>query len=162
MMRSRGRCSGSGRRAGLHRSKPCTLIFAFAAASCAAAAASEAFSCSSQSAADCRNRSGMTVRQKSTWAPALSLSTCSRRSSAACPWLAAAAQNRNGAWAKRVLAVNGIVLLTFPASLAIFMRRPEYYRAPLFLTAVVLVTVISLLTVVAAWLVGRSQRSTRL
>lgn len=71
-------------------------------------------------------------------------------------WLAAAAQNRNGTWARRVLAVNGIVLLTFPVSLAIFMRRPEYYRAPLFLTAVVLVTVISLLTVVAAWLVGRS------
>jgi hypothetical protein len=70
-------------------------------------------------------------------------------------WLAAA-HNRNGTWARRVLAVNGIVLLTFPASLAIFMRRPEYYTAPLFLTAVVLVTVISLLTVVAAWLVGRS------
>ena len=71
-------------------------------------------------------------------------------------WLAAAAHNRNETWARRVLAVNGIVLLTFPASLAIFMRRPEYYRAPLFLTAVVLVTVISLLTVVAAWLIGRS------
>jgi uncharacterized membrane protein len=71
-------------------------------------------------------------------------------------WLAAAAQNRNQTWARRVLVVNGTVLLTFPVSLAVFMRRPEYYTAPLFLTAVMLVTVISLLTVVAAWLVGYS------
>jgi hypothetical protein len=73
-------------------------------------------------------------------------------------WLAAAAQNRNAAWARRVLVANGIVLLTFPACIAMFMRRPEYYTAPLFLTGVALVTVISLLTVVAAWLVGRSNR----
>jgi hypothetical protein len=70
-------------------------------------------------------------------------------------WLAAAAQNRNAAWARRVLLVNGIVLLTLPASIAVFMRRPEYYTAPLFLTGVILVTVISLLTIVAACLVGR-------
>ena len=71
-------------------------------------------------------------------------------------WLAAAAQNRNEMWARRVLAVNGVVLLTFPVFLAIFMLRPEYYTAPLFLTAVTLVTVISLSTVVAAWLVSRN------
>jgi hypothetical protein len=53
------------------------------------------------------------------------------------------------------LLVNGIVLLTLPASIAVFMRRPEYYTAPLFLTGVILVTVISLLTIVAACLVGR-------
>jgi len=70
-------------------------------------------------------------------------------------WLAAASQNRNAAWARRILTVNGIVLLTLPASIAIFMRRPEYYTAPLFLTGVILVTIISLLTIVAAWLVGR-------
>jgi hypothetical protein len=70
-------------------------------------------------------------------------------------WLAAAAQNRRAAWARRVLIVNGIVLLTLPASIAVFMRRPEYYTAPLFLTGVILVTVISLLTIVAACLVGR-------
>jgi hypothetical protein len=74
-------------------------------------------------------------------------------------WLAAAAQSRNETWARRVLLVNGIVLLTFPASIAVFMRRYEYYTAPLFLTGVVLVTVISLLTVVAAWLVGRNSAS---
>ena len=72
-------------------------------------------------------------------------------------WLAAASQNRNAAWARRVLTVNGIVLLTLPASIAIFMRRPEYYTAPLFLTGVILVTIISLLTIVAAWLVARDR-----
>ena len=70
-------------------------------------------------------------------------------------WLAAAAQNRNAPWARRVLMVNGIVLLTLPASIAVFMRRPEYYTAPLFLTGVILVTVISLLTIVAAWMIRR-------
>jgi len=74
-------------------------------------------------------------------------------------WLAAAAQNRNSTWARRVLVVNGIVLLTFPAFIAVFMRRPEYYSAPLFLTGVILVTVISLFTAVAAWLVGRGGAS---
>jgi uncharacterized membrane protein len=73
-------------------------------------------------------------------------------------WLAAASQNRNQTWARRVLIVNGMVLLTFPVCLAVFMRRPEYYAAPLFLTAVMLVAVISLLTVVAAWLVVRNQQ----
>jgi hypothetical protein len=71
-------------------------------------------------------------------------------------WVAAASQNRHAAWARRILMVNGIVLLTLPASIAVFMRRPEYYTAPLFLTGLALVTVISLLTIVAAWLVGRS------
>jgi hypothetical protein len=70
-------------------------------------------------------------------------------------WLAAAAQNRNAPWARRVLLVNGIVLLTLPICLAIFMRRPEYYTAPLFLTGVILVTLISLLTIVAAWMIRR-------
>src|SRR5450755_2877699 len=59
-------------------------------------------------------------------------------------WLAASAQNRNQAWARRVLIVNGMVLLTLPASIAMFMRRPEYYRAPLFLAGVVVVTLLSL------------------
>jgi hypothetical protein len=58
-------------------------------------------------------------------------------------------------WARRVLRVNGVVVLTFPVSLAVFTRRPEYYTAPLFLTAVMLVAVISLLTLLAACLVGR-------
>jgi hypothetical protein len=77
-------------------------------------------------------------------------------------WLAAAAQNRNAAWARRVLMVNGIVLLTLPICLAIFMRRPEYYTAPLFLTGVILVTLISLLTIVAAWMIRRGAAGERL
>ena len=71
-------------------------------------------------------------------------------------WLAASVQNRHSAWARRVLMVNGIVLLTLPASIAVFMRRPEYYTAPLFLTGVILVAIISLLSIVAACLLGRS------
>ncbi|HSZ00168.1 MAG TPA: hypothetical protein VK788_11765 [Terriglobales bacterium] len=71
-------------------------------------------------------------------------------------WVAAASQNRHAAWARRILMMNGIVLLTLPASIAVFMRRPEYYTASLFLVAITLVAVISLLTIVAAWLVGRS------
>jgi len=71
-------------------------------------------------------------------------------------WVAAASQNRHAAWARRILMMNGIVLLTLPASIAVFMRRPEYYPAALFLVAITLVAVISLLTIVAAWLVGRS------
>jgi len=74
-------------------------------------------------------------------------------------WVAAASQNRHAAWARRVLMVNGIVLLTLPVSIAVFMRRPEYYTAPLFLAGVMLVTIISLLTVVAACLVGRGSTS---
>jgi len=57
-----------------------------------------------------------------------------------------------------VLFINGMVLLAFPISLAVFMRRPEYYTAPLFLVAVILVAVISLMTIVAAWLVRRGAR----
>jgi uncharacterized membrane protein len=72
-------------------------------------------------------------------------------------WLAAAYENRNEIWASRVLLVNGIVLLTFPVTLALFMRSPEYYTAPLFVVAVILVGGISLMTIVAAWLVGRGR-----
>jgi hypothetical protein len=71
-------------------------------------------------------------------------------------WLAASAQNRNQAWARRVLIVNGMVLLTLPLSIAMFMRRPEYYRAPLFLAGVVVVTLVSLSAGVAAWLACRN------
>jgi hypothetical protein len=45
--------------------------------------------------------------------------------------------------------------LTLPASIAVFMRRPEYYTAPLFLTGVILVTLISVLTLAAAWMIRR-------
>jgi hypothetical protein len=74
-------------------------------------------------------------------------------------WLAAAVQNRNQTWARRLLVVNGVALLTFPVSLALFMRRPEYYTAHLFLAAVILVGAISLMTLIAAWLVGRGGAS---
>ncbi len=74
-------------------------------------------------------------------------------------WLAAGIQNRNQTWARRLLVVNGDALLAFPLALGLFMRRPEYYTAPLFLTAVILVTAISLMTLIAACLVGRGRVS---
>jgi hypothetical protein len=64
-------------------------------------------------------------------------------------WLAAAGAKGGEVWAGRVLIVNTIAMLTLPTSIAVFMRRPEYYRAPLFLTGVGLVAIISLLMVPA-------------
>ena len=49
-MRSRGRCSGSGRRAGLRRSNDGTVIFSLAAAAAIWAAASACAASSSRSA----------------------------------------------------------------------------------------------------------------
>jgi hypothetical protein len=72
-------------------------------------------------------------------------------------WLAAAAQGRGEAWAKRVLVVNCLVAFTLPVSVAIFMRRPEYYRAPLFLAGVGLVAVTSILMALATWLLQSRQ-----
>jgi hypothetical protein len=60
-------------------------------------------------------------------------------------WLAAASRGRNDAWATRILVADTIVGLTLPVSIAVLMRRPEYYTAPLFLTGVGLVAVLSLL-----------------
>jgi hypothetical protein len=56
--------------------------------------------------------------------------------------------------------VNTIAMLTLPASIVVFMRRPEYYRAPLFLTGVGLVATISLLMVPATIVLicGRSKK----
>ena len=68
MIRSRGRCAGNGRRAGIRRSKLRTAIFASAAANSASVSAAEASSCKSASfnsscsriaprSEDCPNRS---------------------------------------------------------------------------------------------------------
>jgi hypothetical protein len=72
-------------------------------------------------------------------------------------WLAAS-RERDEAWATRILIGNTIAILTLPVSIAVFMRLPEYYRAPLFLTGAGLVAIISLLTVAATWIriAGRS------
>lgn len=47
-------------------------------------------------------------------------------------WLAARAAEGGDAWAKRVLLVNVLVVFSLPLAVAVLMRRPEYYRAPLF------------------------------
>ena len=66
-------------------------------------------------------------------------------------WLAASREGNEG-WATRTLIVNTIVMFTLPVSVVVFMRRPEYYAAPLFLTGVGLVGVVSLLMVAATWI----------
>jgi len=70
-------------------------------------------------------------------------------------WLAAASRERGAQWAKRILVVNTVVMFTLPVSIAAFMRRPEYYTAPLFLTGAGLVAVISLLMAVATYILHR-------
>ena len=74
-------------------------------------------------------------------------------------WLAAVAATRGEPWARRVLAINALVLLTLPVSIAACMRQPEYYTAPLFVTGVALVAMISLLMIVALCLLAGRQRA---
>ena len=66
-------------------------------------------------------------------------------------WLAGPAAERGEAWGKRILVVNALAVFVLPVSVVAFMRRPEYYRAPLFLTGVGLVAVISFLMGVAIY-----------
>lgn len=75
-------------------------------------------------------------------------------------WLAAGARNLGQAWATRIIVANTVVMLTLPVSVAVFMRRPEYYTAPLFVTGVTLVAIISLFMLAAAYAVtsGRGSR----
>jgi hypothetical protein len=65
-------------------------------------------------------------------------------------YFAAAPANRRHALAKRILLVNALAVSSLPVSLLLFMRRPEYYSAPLFLAGTLLVALVSLLTLVAA------------
>jgi hypothetical protein len=74
-------------------------------------------------------------------------------------WLAAVSRERDAQWAKRILVVNSVVMFTLPVSIAVLMRRPEYYTAPLFLTGVGLVALISLLMAVATCIFLRGQRA---
>ena len=77
-------------------------------------------------------------------------------------WLAAIASERGELWALGIVVANTIVVFTLPLSIAVFMRRPEYYTSPLFLTGVLLTLVISLLMAVATTsLVRRRWRSGR-
>ena len=74
-------------------------------------------------------------------------------------WLAAGAAEDGEVWAQRVLLVNVVVVFTLPLAVAVLMRRPEYYRAPLFLTGVSLVAVISLFMATAAWILASRANS---
>jgi hypothetical protein len=64
-------------------------------------------------------------------------------------WLAAVASERGELWALRILVTNTIVVFTLPLTIAAFMRRPEYYAAPLFITGILLAFVLSLLMALA-------------
>lgn len=68
-----------------------------------------------------------------------------------------AARDSGQVWARRVLAINALTVLTLPISVAVFMRQPEYYTAPLFLTGVGLVAIISFLMLGAAFLIGKRE-----
>lgn len=70
-------------------------------------------------------------------------------------WLASGTKESAQPWAKRVLLVNATVVVTLPVCLAIFMRQPQYYHAPLFLAGVGLVAVVSLLMIAASILMTR-------
>jgi hypothetical protein len=50
---------------------------------------------------------------------------------------------------RRILLVNAAAVLALPVSIVAFMRRPEYYTAPLFLLGTLLVAAISVLTLAA-------------
>jgi hypothetical protein len=76
-------------------------------------------------------------------------------------WLAGTAGERGEAWAKRVLALNTLVVFTMPILVAVFMRQPQYYRAPLFLTGVGLVAAISLLMGVAVCILAARPDASR-
>lgn len=72
-------------------------------------------------------------------------------------WLAAEPKENGQLWAKRVLVMNAVVVLTLPLCLTIFMRQPQYYTAPLFVIAVALVAAISLLMLAATVLLLKRQ-----
>jgi len=73
-------------------------------------------------------------------------------------WLAAAASERGEVWALRVVVANTIVMFTLPLSIAVFMRRPEYYTAPLFVIGMLLAFLTSLLMAVATFSLVRGHR----
>ncbi len=75
--------------------------------------------------------------------------------------VAASAFTQREPWVRRVLWVNTVVVLCLPLSVVVFMRRAEFYTAPLFLSAVLLSLTISLLTAVAAFALTRQQRPNR-
>jgi hypothetical protein len=65
-------------------------------------------------------------------------------------WVAAAEQHFRRAWARRLLLVNALAILSMPVLIAATMRRPEFYGSPFFLAGVVTVGLIGALGVVAA------------
>ncbi len=76
-------------------------------------------------------------------------------------WFASAAGVGDPTWARRTLLVNAAALANLPISLALCMRRPEYYASPLFVVGVGLVGIVSVLAVAAAVVLWRAQPDVR-
>jgi hypothetical protein len=72
--------------------------------------------------------------------------------------VAASASTPREPWVRRILWLNTVVVFCLPLSVAVFMRRAEFYTSPLFLSAVLLTLIISCLTGVAAFSLTRQQR----
>lgn len=53
-------------------------------------------------------------------------------------------------WARFILTVNALTVTAMCISVAVFMRNPAYYTAPLFVIAVVLLGIMALLMLAAA------------
>ena len=77
-------------------------------------------------------------------------------------WLAADPKESSRRWARRVLTLNASVVLTLPVLVLVFMRRPQYYTAPLFLAGVGLVVIIGSIMIAASILLIKLVPSSRL
>jgi len=65
-------------------------------------------------------------------------------------WVAAAEQHFRRPWARRLLLVNALAILSMPALITVTMGRPEFYRSTFFLSGVATVGLIGVLGLVAA------------
>jgi uncharacterized protein len=65
-------------------------------------------------------------------------------------WVAAAEQHFRQAWARRLLLVNALAILSMPVLITATMGRPEFYRSTFFLSGVATVGLIGVLGFVAA------------
>ena len=66
-------------------------------------------------------------------------------------WVAAAELHHGETWAKLIIRANALAVLSLPLTIVIFMRQPEYYRAPLFVVGVALVALMAAAVAIAAW-----------
>lgn len=73
-------------------------------------------------------------------------------------WLAAAERHLLESWTRLVLGVNCLVVMSLPLALVLFMRQPQYYRAPLFLAGATLTGLAAISIAIAAWVATSAPR----